>query len=103
MSDFLSVYITATSKDEAEKIAVALVEEHLVACVNIFPNVVSVYRWKGQTERAEELVLIAKTTTEKFDAIEKRIKEIHSYECPCIVAVPLAAGSKEYLEWIKSA
>lgn len=101
MPEFLSVYITAGSTEEAEKIARVLVEEKSVACANVFPGVVSFYRWAGQTERTAEHVLIAKTTAEKFAAVEKKVKEIHSYDCPCIVATPIVSGSEDYLEWIR--
>ncbi|MFA5041353.1 MAG: divalent-cation tolerance protein CutA [Bdellovibrionales bacterium] len=101
MTEFLSVYMTAASREEAEKIALALVEEKLVACANIFPGVLSVYRWEGKVERANECAIIAKTTTNKFDALSQRVKELHSYECPCVVALPIVAGSDEYLEWIR--
>jgi periplasmic divalent cation tolerance protein len=101
MTEFLSVYMTAASRDEADNIAHALVEEHLAACVNIFPGILSVYLWQGKTERAEECVLIAKTTTDKFDALQKKVKGLHSYECPCIVATPITAGNEAFLAWIK--
>jgi periplasmic divalent cation tolerance protein len=101
MSEFLSVYITASSRDEADKIACMLIEEHLAACANIFPGVLSVYRWQGKIERAEECAIIAKTTSDKFVALQKRVKELHSYECPCIVAWPIVAGSEAFLEWVK--
>ena len=91
----------AASRNEAEKISLALVEENLVACANIFPGVLSIYKWKGQLERANECAIIAKTTTDKFDALKKRVKELHSYECPCIVATLLAAGDEGFLEWVK--
>jgi periplasmic divalent cation tolerance protein len=101
MSEFLSIYMIAATREEAESIALALVEEKLVACANIFPDVVSIYRWEGKTERANECAIIAKTTADKFDALQKRVRELHSYECPCIVATPIVAGSEGYLEWLR--
>jgi len=101
MTDYLSVYMTASTPEEAETIAEALIEANLAACVNILPKATSLYKWKGKTERAPECVFIAKTTVEKFDALQKRVKELHSYECPCIVATPIVAGNKDYLEWIE--
>jgi len=101
MTGVLSVYVTAASRDEADKIAGAVVEERLAACANIFPGVQSVYRWQGKVERAEECALVIKTTAEGFAALEARVKELHSYECPCIVAWPVVAGNAEYLEWVR--
>jgi periplasmic divalent cation tolerance protein len=99
-ADFLSLYITAPSRELAEKIARALVEENLAACVNIIPAVRSIYRWKGNVEAATEVVLIAKTRAGLFDKLEKRVKALHSYECPCIVAWPIVAGHQPYLDWL---
>lgn len=99
MTEVLSVYVTASSREEAEKIAAAVVEDRLAACANIFP-VQSIYRWQGKVDRVEKCALILKTTAEKFGALEVRIKELHSYDCPCIVAWPVVAGSAEYLEWV---
>ncbi|MFA4995104.1 MAG: divalent-cation tolerance protein CutA [Bdellovibrionales bacterium] len=101
MYEFLSVYMTASSRDEADKIALALVEEKLAACVNIFPGILSVYKWAGTIRHSEECAMIAKIRSDQFDAFQKRVKELHSYECPCIVAVPVVAGSEEYLDWIR--
>ena len=100
MPDFLSVYITTASRGEAEKIALAIVEENIAACANIFPGIRSIYRWQGKVEQADECAVIAKTTSVRFDALQKRVKELHSYECPCIVAWPIVAGNEEFLEWI---
>lgn len=101
MSDFLSVYITTWSQDEAEKIALALVEEGLAACVNVFPGVTSTYKWEGKTEKTSECALIAKTLVSKFEALEKKVREMHSYECPCIVATRIVAGNEGFLDWVR--
>ena len=101
MSPSLSIYITTPSREMAEKIARALVEERLAACVNIIPGVRSIYRWKGNVEAASEVVLIAKTRADLFARLEKRVKELHSYEVPCIVAWPIAAGHQPYLDWLE--
>ncbi len=98
---FITVYITTSDKKEAEKIGGRIVEEKLAACANILPNMHSVYWWKGEIEKSDESVLLLKTREENFEAIEKRVKELHSYENPCIVAFPILKGSREYLEWIK--
>lgn len=94
------VYITAGNKSEANKIASVLVEERLAACVNFFP-IKSVYRWKGKVTQDNEFLLFCKTTKKKFKELEKRVKEVHSYELPAIVALPLTAGNPEFIDWIK--
>jgi periplasmic divalent cation tolerance protein len=100
MSDFISIYIVAPSREVAEKIGRLLVEERLVACVNIIAGAHSLYRWKGKVEAADELVLIVKSRTALFERLEKRVKELHPYECPCIVAWPIEKGHQPYLDWI---
>lgn len=100
MSGAISVYITATSREEAEKIAQTVVGEDLAACVNILPDIRSVYRWEGKVEQADECALLAKTTRDKFDALEKRVRSIHSYTCPCIVAWPITAITPDYLAYL---
>ncbi len=100
MSAFLSIFITTASQEEASTIAHMLVEERLAACATILPHAQSVYRWHGKVEQAEECAIIAKTTAEKFDELQKRVKDIHSYECPCIVATPIVAGNDAYLKWV---
>ncbi len=93
------VYVTCSSLEEARKIGRTLVEERLAACVNIFP-VNSIYMWEGEVKGALEFALIVKTSS--YDEVEKRVKELHSYENPCIVAFELKDGSKEFIDWIKS-
>jgi periplasmic divalent cation tolerance protein len=100
MSDKISVYIVAADKDEANRIADALVGERLAACVNILGSVRSVYRWQGQVERADEVALIAKTTAALFDSLAARVRALHSYDMPAIVAWPIVAGEAAYLDWI---
>ncbi len=94
------IYITCADGAEADKIGRALVGEHLAACVNILPNVRSVYRWKGAIEEADEVVLIAKTKAGLVDALTERVIGLHSYEVPCVVALPITGGNREYLRWI---
>ncbi|NKB21120.1 MAG: divalent cation tolerance protein CutA [Alphaproteobacteria bacterium] len=94
------VYMTAASKDEAGKIGTCLVEEKLAACVNIIDGMTSIYRWEGKTENATETVLIAKTVSGNIEALTERVKALHSYDCPCIVAVPIKDGNQEFLSWI---
>ncbi|MEM3402654.1 MAG: divalent-cation tolerance protein CutA [Candidatus Hadarchaeales archaeon] len=96
---FAVVYTTCGSWGEAGKIAETLVSEKLVACANIFP-ISSVYRWKGKVEKAKEFAVILKTRRELVRKIISRIKELHSYEVPAIVAFNIAEGSNDYLRWI---
>jgi len=94
------VLTTAGSADEAKKIAHALVERRLAACVNIVPRVESVYRWKGQVESAEEWLLLIKTRSSAFERVRDAITELHSYELPECVMLELAEGDKAYLDWL---
>lgn len=100
MPEHVVVFITAGSIQEAEKIAQELVEERLVACVNIIPNITSVYRWEGKVHHDQEVFLIAKTCRSAFSQLAKRVKEIHSYEVPEVIAVRVEAGLASYLNWI---
>ncbi len=100
MSDLCMIYVTAPSKKEAEEISEKLVSERLAACVNIFDGVKSIYRWEGRLEKSEEAVLIIKTKHALAPEIEKRIKELHSYSCPCIEVVPVEGASEEYAKWV---
>lgn len=95
------VYMTAKDKDEARKIGRALVQEKLAACVNIIDNMESIYRWEGKVEEGKETVLIAKTRKGLVGKLTKKVKSMHSYECPCVVALPVEGGSKEFLDWVR--
>jgi periplasmic divalent cation tolerance protein len=94
------VYITACDKAEALKIGRMLVEERLAACANVIDNMTSVYWWEGKIEDSAEVVLIAKTKQELVESLISRVKELHSYSCPCIVSWPISAGNPDYLRWI---
>ncbi len=94
------IYITAGSLAEAERIGALLVAQRLAACVNVLPNVVSLYRWQGEVQRDQECVLIAKTTADSFPALEGAVQEAHSYDCPCIIALPIVGGHAPFLKWI---
>lgn len=96
---FSIVYITAGDMEEARKLGRKLVEERLVACVNIFP-ITSIFRWRDKIDEAQEFGIIAKTKTEKVKEIEKRVKELHSYEVPCVVSFRMDEGSADFLKWI---
>jgi len=100
MSNARIVMSTAGSQEEARKIAHALVERRLAACVNIVPQIESIYRWQQKIETATEWLLLIKTQAESFERIRAAIKELHSYELPECVMLEVAAGSSEYLNWI---
>lgn len=95
---FSAIYITTSNLGEAKRIARILVEERLAACVNVFP-ITSVYRWDGVQED-DEVALIVKTTRKNVKKIEKRVKELHSYETPCIISFAIDGGSEEFLKWV---
>jgi periplasmic divalent cation tolerance protein len=100
MSKHVVVLITTGSKEEADRIANALVAEMLAACVNVIPGVTSVYRWQGEVQRAQEWLLVAKSRTEVLNDVIRRVKALHSYDVPEIIALPLAGGNDTYLRWI---
>jgi periplasmic divalent cation tolerance protein len=101
MSDKKIVLTTAGTREEAGKIARALVERRLAACVNVIGPMQSVYRWKGAVEDAEEWLLLVKTTHAAVDQVRATIKELHSYELPECVVLPIEDGSREYLAWLE--
>ncbi len=103
MTQALVVFVTASSRKEADKIAQALVKERFAACVSIVPEIYSRYWWKGHIEYDKELWLVIKTTLRCYKRLEKRIKELHSYSVPEILAVPVVSGSPQYLQWMKKA
>lgn len=94
------IYCTVPNDFNANLIANALVEENLAACVNILPQVTSIYKWEGIVQNDNELMLIIKTQENKFPQIEAKIKEMHEYTLPEIIAIPIVAGSEEYQNWI---
>ncbi|KPK38425.1 MAG: hypothetical protein AMJ78_10050 [Omnitrophica WOR_2 bacterium SM23_29] len=98
---YLVIFITVANKAEARKIARSLVAKRLVACVNIVPNIESIFTWKGKLEDSKEVLLIAKTKAMLFLEVEKEVKRLHSYECPEIIAFEIAKGNKDYLRWVE--
>lgn len=99
--NLIFVYIATKNKKEAEKIGRVLVKEKSAACVNIIGGINSIYRWKGKIEKSKEAILIAKTKNSLLPELIKKVKALHSYECPAIVALTIKGGSKDYLGWIK--
>lgn len=96
------VYMTAPNAEEAERIGQALVEEGLAACVNVFSEgISSIYRWDGGVQSDDETAFIAKTTPERFAQLKDKVLELHPYDTPCVVAMPVEDGSQDFLDWIE--
>jgi len=100
MEQFRIVLTTASSRDEAKRIAKALVEERLAACVNLVGGVESIYRWQGEVEEAAEVLLLIKTNVEKLEALETAVRRLHSYEVPEFLIFEVNGGSAAYLKWL---
>jgi periplasmic divalent cation tolerance protein len=100
VADHLQVTTTIDSEEAAERIAAALVERRLAACVQVLGPIASHYRWQGQIESAREWMCVAKTAASRYDELEAMIRELHPYDEPEIVATPIVAGSAGYLDWI---
>ncbi len=94
-------FVTTGSEDEALKIGRTLVEEGLAACANLLPQIRSIYRWQDKIEDEPEVLMILKTTQSRLPALIDRVQELHSYDVPEIVAVPIVAGLKPYLDWVR--
>lgn len=101
MQEFVVVYVTVGSAEEGERLARSLVEERLAACVNRIKSIQSIYRWQGKVEASAEELLIIKTKKELFRRLEKRVRALHSYSVPEIIALPVIAGSAPYLRWLR--
>jgi periplasmic divalent cation tolerance protein len=100
MTDKILVLTTAGSDEEARKIGRALVDRLLAACVNIIPQIGSIYRWEGEIEEAEEWLLVIKTTGAAFERVRNAINELHSYEVPECISISIENGSRAYLNWV---
>ena len=100
--DVRLVYMTAGSRDEARSIGQALLESNLAACVNIINNMNSLYMWDGALQDDSEVIVIAKTTEQRIPALIDKVKALHSYECPCVVSIPIDSGNPEFLAWIRN-
>lgn len=97
-----SIYVTTANKEEAVAIGRTLVEERLAACANVFENVTSIYRWEGQVESDSETAVVLKTRAELVDVAVDRIKALHSYDTPCVVAWDIVGGNHDYLDWVET-
>ncbi len=99
--DFLQVITTTESKEEAERIAQALLERRLAGCVQVIGPIESIYWWKGRIERSGEYICFIKTKARLYEELERVIKDLHSYEVPEIIALPITRGNPSYLDWLK--
>ena len=94
------ILITTKDTDEADKIAVALTQDKLIACANIVSSVQSIFRWEGKVDYSQEALMIIKSTQDNFKKIVKKVKTLHSYSCPEVIALPIVDGNPDYLKWI---
>jgi periplasmic divalent cation tolerance protein len=101
MSEERIVLVTAGSREEAERLAEALVGERLAACVNIVGPIRSIYRWQGEVCRDDEQLLLIKTTRQRCESLERRVRELHSYDVPEVIVLPIESGSAAYLSWLR--
>jgi periplasmic divalent cation tolerance protein len=93
-------YVTCPDREQALAIARSLIAERLIACANILPGMVSLYRWEGEVHEAHEVVMILKTGTPLVERVTERVKALHSYTCPCVAVLPVTGGNPDYLAWI---
>lgn len=100
--DTCLVYITASGPEEARRIGRALVAARLAACANVYSAISSIYWWEGEVQEDTEAVLIAKTRKELVPALSNKVRDLHSYDCPCVVALPLVDGNPDFLDWIET-
>ena len=94
------IYITAADAEEVKALGRALVEARLAACANVLPGMVPIFWWEGEVQEGSEVALIAKTRTDLVEQVIELVKERHSYDCPCVVALPIEAGNPAFLDWI---
>ena len=99
---YILVYVSCADKAEAEKIASAVLDERLAACANVVDGMESMYWWKGKLEKARECILIFKSEQRLFERLNGKILDLHSYETPCVVALPIIRGNRAYLDWISA-
>jgi len=103
MGEISIVFVTAGNEEEAATIARSVVEQRLAACASIVPLIRSVYRWQGQIHDEQECLVIIKTATSQYEALQERVRELHSYEVPEIISFPVARGLPQYLDWVRKA
>jgi periplasmic divalent cation tolerance protein len=100
MADPVILYITVPTKEEGVRIGRTLVEEKLCACANVIDGLTSIFRWEGQVQEEGEALLVAKTERSLIDAASDLVKLEHSYDCPCVVAIPIVGGNQQFIDWI---
>lgn len=100
MNLYQIVLVTTPSMEVAQPLARTLLEEHLCACVNLIPQILSLYHWEGEIQQDQEVLMVIKTETAKYAALQQRILELHPYDTPEVVALDIAQGSEKYLAWI---
>jgi periplasmic divalent cation tolerance protein len=101
MAEEVVIFITASSQEEAQMITDVLLDQKIAACINIVPSVKSCFWWEGKKETAEEVLLIVKSAQSLVDAVIRLVKEVHSYEVPEVVALPIISGNPDYLKWLR--
>ncbi len=100
MNDYIVIFVTTKTKDEAEKISQLLIRERLIACANIVSPITSFFRWVGNIEKGEESLILMKSRLDLFAEVAEHVKRLHSYEVPEVLALPIVEGSKAYLDWM---
>ena len=100
MKDAIVIYVVCATAEEARQIGQAVVAARLAACANILPGMESIYHWQGKIEHAQETVLLLKTRAELFATCAEKVRAMHSYAVPCIIALPVVVGTPDYLEWL---
>ncbi|THJ23784.1 MAG: divalent-cation tolerance protein CutA [Nitrospira sp. CG24D] len=100
-SEVIIVFVTVPGLREGSRISKAILTSRLAACVNVIPGVQSMYQWKGKIVREKEAMLVMKTTRARYQKLEQKIKQLHPYEVPEVIAMPLICGSPQYIEWVK--
>lgn len=103
MTEYRMIYVTTPDRESAERISDTVIKEGLAACTNLIPGMESRYIWKGQMEVSQEFILWIKSDTMRWERLKTRILELHPYETPCILAIPIAEGSDAYLQWMTEA
>ena len=103
MNDYIVIFVTTKTKDEAEKISQLLIRERLIACANIVSPITSFFRWVGNIEKGEESLILMKSRLDLFAEVAEHVKRLHSYEVPEVLALPIVEGSKAYLDWMSVA
>jgi periplasmic divalent cation tolerance protein len=101
MTEEIAIFVTTNTLELTHKIAEELVKRRLAACVNVIPGIDSIYRWEGEIQHEREFLLIIKSSRNRFDEIEAAVKELHTYEVPEVIALPIELGSQSYLEWLR--